>query len=297
MKKVLKVLVMIILTIILFTESLILLNLIPLRETINNKIIKDAVVSLDFEKIIEDNPQLEEELNKSLEPIYEVTREVGLKDEIVLKILNIKEVKEIMGNVLDNLVVSVVTTQEQKLLDNADLQKVISDAIDDINATKLYEIKPETKAKILNAVNETYLELQDLIPQTNLILDNLPTEYQPILNTIHLIFSNQFLYFNIIIVVLSLLFIILLNLDHFKWLKISSLICLVATVINFVIASLLYYINSTIIFKGHNYLYTILLKFINCDFLISIYLIVILIILLIIYRLINRKLKNKEVTN
>ena len=141
------------------------------------------------------------------------------------------------------------------------------------------------------------MELQDLIPQTNLILDNLPTEYQPILNTIHLVFSNQFLYFNIIIMILSLLFIILLNLDNFKWLKISSLICLVATVINFFISSLLYYINSTIIFKDYNYLYTILLKFINCDFLISIYIIVILIILLIIYRLINKKLKNKEITN
>ena len=293
MKKFFRGLGLTILSTILFISSFLILLMMPLRRTISTNFIKEVVTSINVEQIVTENPDLKKQINESLEPIYEVTREVGLDDEVIIKILNMKEVKELVGDVTNNILQATLTGKDQKLITKDNINEILSDAIADINKSSLYEIKPETKDKVLEVVNEGVDEFQKFIPDTNMIIKEIPKKDQEILKVVQYILSSKFMIILVSIIISSILLIILLEKGKIKWLKISSIVILVSSSLSILVTGIISFANLSIVKKDYSYIYNVVNKLTNYSYLLSISVVIITIICLVIYH--NLKKSSKQI--
>ena len=293
MKKFFRGLGLTILSTILFISSFLILLMMPLRRTISTNFIKEVVTSINVEQIVTENPDLKKQIDESLEPIYEVTREVGLDDEVIIKILNMKEVKELVGDVTNNILQATLTGKDQKLITKDNINEILSDAIADINKSSLYEIKPETKDKVLEVVNEGVDEFQKFIPDTNMIIKEIPKKDQEILKVVQYILSSKFMIILVSIIISSILLIILLEKGKIKWLKISSIVILVSSSLSILVTGIISFANLSIVKKDYSYIYNVVNKLTNYSYLLSISVVIITIICLVIYH--NLKKSSKQI--
>ena len=135
--KVIKNLIVTLLIIILFFCSTILLILIPIKKEINDNFTKNVLTSINFEKMIEENPRLKEGLDKTLKPIYDETEKYGVNEDLIIKIFNSKEEKELIGDISDNVIKAIISGKDTKIISEANIEDVISDTIDDINTNNI----------------------------------------------------------------------------------------------------------------------------------------------------------------
>ena len=216
MKKVLTI----ILSLSLVVSSLILLLLMPIKKNLNNNFMKEVITSIDVEKMVDSNPQVKKQIDKKLTPLYDVTREVGLSDEVIIKIFNLKEVKELFGDVANNIYLTILTEKSHKLIQPQEIENIIND---------------ETKTKVLNTIKDEIAKYQDYIPNTNIVLDSIPKEEQQIINLSKFILSKKLLKSIILIIIISFLGILVLNLSKGKWLKYSAINILIASLISLIL--------------------------------------------------------------
>ncbi len=289
MKKFLKVLAMIILVPIFFGATLTLLLLVPLRNTVTNNVMKEMISSLEIEKEVENNPQFKQVIDKTLEPVYDVTREVGIDDEIIIKVLDIQEVKDLIGDISNNVFNAAITGVEQKLITTDNITSIIGKAIDDINNSGLYEIKEETKNEIIDVVNEEASEIQETVPDTSVVLKELGSKEQKLIKIVRFILSKKFLWYVIGCLGISFIAILLLNLKHLKWIKQGAIIGLVASIFSIIITAIASVLNNMYLKVDYNFIFKVITKFINSSYIISGSLLAFLIITLIVYHILRKK--------
>ncbi len=292
--KIIKGIFLYIFTNVLILSAFALLLIIPIRRCINNNVIKDMIYSLEIEQIVSSSPSLEKQFNESLEPIYNVTREVGIPDETVLKILNTKEVKELFGDITSNILVALITDENQKLVTSENIASIVATAIDDINEHNIIDINAEQKEKIVDVVSEKADEYQDLMIDTDTVLKDVDKEDLKFLDTFRFVLSNKMLMYLGIALAISLGGIIILRLKNAKWIKWCSLSILTAAILNIITNFIIMIVNNVKLKENYSFIYKIFNKIVNTGYLYSGIIIGIAIIVLIIYKLCKPKQIPKE---
>ena len=294
MKKFFKILGTIILGLILFLGVTSLLILIPLRYTINENTIRNMVSSLEIEKEVENNPELKESIEEALMPIYDITREVGLSDDVVLKLLDTQEVKDLIGDIGSNVYNAIITGEKQKLINVQNIERIISEAIDDINALDIYEIDNKTKKEIIDFVKEEVNDYEDLLPETDVVLDGLSEEEVKTLNIIRFVLSDELILIVSIISLGAFFLIILLNLAKWHWIKVFSGIVLGSTILMILVTSVILGVNNYYLASDYAYISDFISGYVNLNYLISGITFLVAIIILITYSIVLKKITKRE---
>ena len=243
--KVIKNLIVTLLIIILFFCSTILLILIPIKKEINDNFTKNVLTSINFEKMIEENPRLKEGLDKTLKPIYDETKKYGVNEDLIIKIFNSKEVKELIGDISDNVIKAIISGKDTKIISEENIEEVISDTIDDINTNNIYNIEPEVKEEILKVTKKELNKIQGYIPDTNLIYNNLSKQDKQKLEVLRFILSNKFIGIMIAIIIMSLSAIFLLKRKSKHKFSLMLIPILIPTIISLMITFILHlFINN-----------------------------------------------------
>lgn len=289
MKKFLKGLALTILTIVLFGSTIVLLLLIPIKYTINKNIVKDMISSLEIEKMVAEDENFKSAVNEVFEPIFEETREFGIDDEVVVKIMDSKEVKNLIGGVTGNIVDYVITGKNQKLIATENIEELVSNAMDDIDDSGYYKFSKKERENVLNVVKKEVDDLQDYMPDTKVIEDTLSAEETKALNTIRFILSNELLIYVILIMVISILGILALRYKKAKWIKWNAITILISSILTSIVTIALMIINNVLFKLDYNYIYNIFSKTINFSLILSLSVLVLMIITLIIYRIYHKK--------
>ncbi len=289
MKKFLKGSALTILTIVLFGSTIVLLLLIPIKYTINKNIVKDMISSLEIEKMVSEDENFKSAVNEVFEPIFEETREFGIDDEVVVKIMDSKEVKNLIGGVTGNIVDYVITGKNQKLIATENIEELVSNAMDDIDDSGYYKFSKKERENVLNVVKKEVDDLQDYMPDTKVIEDTLSAEETKALNTIRFILSNELLIYVILIMVISILGILALRYKKAKWIKWNAITILISSILTSIVTIALMIINNVLFKLDYNYIYNIFSKTINFSLILSLSVLVLMIITLIIYRIYHKK--------
>ncbi len=292
MKKFLKGLALTILTLILFLSATVLLLLIPLKYTINKNVVKDMISSLKIEKMVTEDENFKSAVDEVFEPIYEETRQLGIDDEVVVKIMDSKEVKNLIGGVTGNIVDYLITGKEQKLITTENIEELVSTAMDDIDESGYYKFKEEERENVLNVVKQNVDELQEYMPDAKVIEGVLNKDDMKTLNTIRFILGNELMMYTIIIMVVSILGILALQYKKAKWIKWNAITILISSILTSIITILLLIANNVLFRLDYQYIYNILSKSISFSLILSLSILAFMIVALIIYRIYNKRSKN-----
>ncbi len=289
MKKFLKGLALTILTIVLFLSTTILLLLIPLKHTINKNVVKDMIGSLEIEKMVTEDENFKSAVDEVFEPIYEETRQLGIDDEVVVKIMDSKEVKNLIGGVTGNIVDYVITGKDQKLITTENIEDLVSTAMDDIDASGYYKFSEKERDSVLNAVKNEVDDLQEYMPDTKVIEESLNKEDMKYLNAIRFVLGNELTMYTILIVVISMLGILALQYKKAKWIKWNAITVLISTIFTSLITIILLIANNALFRLDYQYIYNIFSKTINFSLTLSLSILALMTITLIIYHIYHKK--------
>ena len=289
MKKFLNALSTTILVIILLISTTALLILLPFKNIIKGSVVKEIISNLKIEKMVEENPDFKQTVNEVFEPILIETNKLGIDDDVIIKIIDSKEVKDLMGDITSNIIQYAVTGENQKIITNEDINTMVNDAINQINSNGYYKISDDQKNEILNIADQKAIEYQEIISDTSEIYQQATKENKDVLNNLRFILGNKLITYLIIIILMSILLIVPLKWKKSKWIKYCSVTILVSSILNCSL-TLLYLIGNNLLFKlEYPYIYDIINKIINFSFILSISTFIIMTIILIIYHIINKK--------
>ena len=297
MKKFLKGLSLTILTIVLFGSTMILLLLIPLKYTINKNVVKDMISSLEIEKMVAEDENFKLAVDEVFAPIYEETRQFGIDDEVVVKIMDSKEIKNLIGGVTGNIVDYVITGKNQKLITTENIEDLLSTAMDDIDASGYYKFSEKERDSVLNAIKNEVDDLQEYIPDTHVIENSLNKEDMEYLNTIRFILGNELMMYTILIMIISILGIIALEYKKAKWIRWNAITILISSIFTSIITIILLIANNVLFRLDYQYIYNIFSKTINFSLIISLSVLTLMIVTLIIYHICHKKIDNNKVNN
>ncbi len=289
MKKFLKGLALTILTIVLFLSTTVLLLLIPLKHTINKNVVKDMISSLEIEKMVTEDENFKSAVDEVFMPIYEETRQFGIDDEVVVKIMDSKEVKDLIGGVTGNIVDYVITGKNQKLITTENIEDLVSTAMNDIDASGYYKFSEKERESVLSAVKNGVDELQEYMPDTKVIEDNLNQEDMKYLNIIRFVLGNELMIYTILIMVISILGILALEYKRAKWIKWNAITILISSIFTSIITIILLIANNALFRLDYQYIYNIFSKTINFSLMISLSALILMIIILIIRHIYCKK--------
>lgn len=289
--KVLKNILLTILVIILFISTTSLISLYTIRKTISKESIKNNIVNTDIEKIVEENPKLEDALKDTLEDVYTTLDELNIDEEIVLKILNSSQVKELIGDITGNVTEYFLTGEDKKLISTESIVNVIGSVMDDINETDLYNFSKEQKENILKSIEKGIDENEEFIPDTSIIEDELTNEEIKDMEIVRFIFSDRLMLYIVLGEIVTIGFIILLSLNKFKWVKIISITILASSLLMaFLMSGLLFSLKY--LEPEYNYILDLIGYLPKFGLKLSLLLVLIMILILIAYKII---FKNKNI--
>ena len=289
MKKFLKGLISFILVITLFYSTTNLITVLSLKQSINKNSIKEMITDIDLETETKENAEIKKVVDDFLNPIYEETRELGISDEVVLKIINSEEVKDFIGNISGNFVDYIVTGKNQKIINTTDIESLVTTAINDVS--QYIEISDEDKTNIINVVKDEFTELESDIPDTSIIDDGMDNDTKQIISYVRFILGFKYLLILIIIFIVSILGLLLVRFKDAKWVKYVSITLLVASIITSIVTAILLVLNNVIFKTEIPTIYSIISKPINFSLIISLSLFVLTIISLIVYGNLHKKTK------
>ena len=289
MKKFLKGLISFILVITLFYSTTNLITVLSLKQSINKNSIKEMITDIDLETETKENAEIKKVVDDFLNPIYEETRELGISDEVVLKIINSEEVKDFIGNISGNFVDYIVTGKNQKIINTTDIESLVTTAINDVS--QYIEISDEDKTNIINVVKDEFTELESDIPDTSIIDDGMDNDTKQIISYVRFILGFKYLLILIIIFIVSILGLLLVRFKDAKWVKYVSITLLVVSIITSIVTAILLVLNNIIFKTEIPTIYSIISKPINFSLIISLSLFVLTIISLIVYGNLHKKTK------
>ncbi len=298
--KFLKGLGVFILTIVLYISALGLLILIPIKNTLSKDTIKNTITNLDIEKMIKENPEVKNAINEMFEPLYEQARDFGIDEDVVVKIIDSKEVKGLVGGIAGNLVDFIITGENQKIVSTNDISSLVGSVLDDIDESGLYKFKDDEKSKILGTVEEQVNNYQDLLPDTSIIedalddsavKDSVAKEINSTLEIIRFILGNKLIIYLLIAMFVSILGILGLKFKEAKWIKNVAITILVASIFALIITVGLKFVSNILIEEVNDipFIDILINKPINFSFVLSITITYVMIIVLIIYNILKKK--------
>ena len=289
MKKVIKVIISIILISVLFISTSFILCLLPIKKAISGNAIKEIISNLEIEKLVEEDPNFEKAIYDVLEPVFTETQKLNIDDEVIIKILDSEQVKNIVGNATGNFMDYIITGVDKKLITTENIEDLLNKAMDDINDSEYYEISEQQRNKILKVVEDQVYEYDDLIPNTSSIENNFTQEDINKLNEIRYYFKQPIIYFSLAIV-LSILGLIFIYHKKAKFIKYSSITILISSIFISLIDLVLLLINKFTLYKEIPYVYIFVNNIIKYIFTVSIT-ITVMIIILILYIIIKKRSK------
>lgn len=285
-----------ILTLILFVSATSILFLLPLRGAVSKENIKETITKVDIEKLIKENPQVQEDVNEAFGPLYDTAAEFGISEDVVNKILNSDEVKGLMGDFTGNILDYVLTGKDQKIISNNQIEDMVSDAIDKINESGYYEFKDEEKEEILGVVKDTVNEYQEFIPDTSVFDEALESEpeVKTVIKTARIVVSDKLLTYLFIALGVSILGLLGLKFKEGKWIK-QSAITILTSAITITIGTLLLSSLGNLISDEVSLVTSIIHSTLNKSLTISITTMIVMIFVLILYAIVHKNiLKNKD---
>lgn len=293
--KFLKGLVVSILVIILFVSTLGLFILFPLKNAIGKNSIKEMVANIEVEKMMAEDPEFKEDINEMFKPVFDEAKEFGVDEEIIIKIIDSDEVKGLMGDFTSNIVDYVLTGQNQKILTTANIKELVTKAINDINASGIYEIDEKQKDSVLSSVEKYADEFENLIPNTQVIEEGLTKEDQEAIGIIRYILGNTLITYLIIASVISLLGLIFLKKKGAKWLKFGAITILISALISLITYEILIRASNILGQEEAFYITSIFNKGLNNGLMLSIIVAALMTITLIAYHvMLKRKALSAE---
>ncbi len=285
-----------ILTLILFVSATAILFLLPLRGAVSKQNIKETITKVDIEKLIKENPQVQEDVNEAFGPLYDTAAEYGISKDVVNKILNSDEVKGLMGDFTGNILDYIFTGKDQKIISNLEIDGLVSDALDKINESGYYEFKEEEKEEILGVVKDTVNNYQEFIPDTSVFdeaLENDP-EVKTVIKTARIVISDKLLTCLFIALGISILGLLGLKFKEGKWIK-QSAITILTSAITITSGTLLLSSFGNLISDEVSLVTSIINSTLNKSLTLSITTMIIMIFILILYAIIHKSiLKNKK---
>ena len=297
--KFLKGLGVFILTLVLFLATTSILILIPVRHAVSKDTIKETITSIDIEKLMNENPQVQEDVTEAFKPLYDKANEYGISEDVVNKILNSKEVKGMMGDFTGNIVDYVLTGENQKIISNTEIENLVSNALDKVDESGFYEFKDDEKDNILDTVKETVNKYQDLIPDTSIFDEAIKEtpEVESIIKVTKFILNDNILIYLIIAIVVSILGILGLKFKEGKWIKSSTITVLVSATIT-TLGTIALLILKDLVFDDMSLITNIINKSLNYSLRLSLTTLIVMVIILIIYIIVHRNIykDKKEVT-
>ncbi len=291
MKKIFKTALNIILSSILFILTFILLIIIPIKKVISEDNVKEIVSHVEIEKLVTNNNEFE----KLLELIYEETRKMGISDEIVLKIIDSKEIKNLLGDAASNFMNFIMTGNNQKIINTQDIEVLVGNVIDNINKLQICEIKEKDKNNILKIVHNKATEYSNIIPDTNTIVNNLSVEEKSALNIVHFTLGNELIESIGLTMGIIILFIVLINYSKGKCFKVGTIPIIIASLFTTIISLAL--LLNPININNNSYIYDILAIGTKFSLKLSGGTLIISLVILIAYIIISSKAKKEENKN
>ena len=287
--KFLKGLVLTILVIILFISTYALLILFPVKNAVGKNSIKELITNLEIEKMVDDNPEFEQTFNEMFEPILEETKELGIDEEIIVKIMDSKEVKNFLGDLTSNVVDYVLTGENQKLITTENIEELVITAINDINESGIYKITEKQKTAVLDSVQKYADEFQDLIPDTQVVEESLSVEDQEVLNIIRFVLGDTLITILLISALVSFVGLIALKFKQAKWVKYIAIPMLISSLISGITYVILKVANNMVINDEYIYITNIFNKGINTGIILSFSICVLMIVALIVYGITTKR--------
>lgn len=284
----------IILSIILIILIAFLICLLPIKKVLQKDNVKEIVNSIEIEEMIKEDENFKEVVDELFTPIYIEARKYNISDEYVVKLMNSDEVKSLIASITGNIIDSALTGENQKIIQNEDINNLVTKAIEKINNSNFITINDDAEEKILQIVNDKIEDYQEYIPDTQEVENALDDKTMGTLKIVRFFFDHNFVvYLSVAIIGVSFI-IILLNLTKFKWLQYLG--------VNLMISSFFVLILSIIvkIFLRNNYAYILdilgnnyntIITLVTITLFISI---VFLIIYLVICKLTSKKKINVE---
>ncbi len=289
MKKVLKGFALTILVIVLFLSTTALLFLVSFKNTFSKNTMKNIVSNIQIEQIVEENPEVKEEIHEAFKPIYEETEKYGIDEDVIIKIMDSKEVKNFLGNITGNIVDYAITGENHKLIMTEDIEELVSGAIDSINNTGYVEISPKEKEDILKVVRDQAQEYQEAIPDTSVFENQLSVEDKESLNQVRFLLGNELMIYIIVAMVLSILGILALKWKNAKWIKWTAITVLASSILGSLITGILYLANDILLKEDIPYVFDIVNKILNLNIILQISIVVAMIVILIIYSYVYKR--------
>ena len=289
MKKFFKGLMLFILTTILFFSISSLLTIFPLKNIIGDNGIKEIITSLDIEQMVQEDDNLKEAVDEIVDPIYDELKDYGIKKEVIVKIIDTKEIKSVIGDIKSNVVNYALTGENQKILTTENIETLIGTAVDDLSENGIYNFSQEEKDKIVSIVSDKANEYQEYIPDTNYIDRGLSEDETKVLEIIRFILSDKLMMYILIAVFVSIVGIILLRLKEAKWIKDCSITILISSIIFSITYFALKFLNNISFKVDYPAVFNILNKVIKVGIGYSLALLIITIIILITYKIFNKK--------
>lgn len=293
-KKFLKGLSLTICVVILFSTTILFINLFSISNTVKKKQINNIVTHLNLEQMAEESPSFRQTLDEVLEPIYEETRPLGIEDEAILKIMNTEEVKELTAHISSNMIDHILTGKDQKLISKDELHNLVAESINTINQNTDYKIDESKKNQLLDIVDQKADEYMDLVPNTSTITKDLNTENQETLQLLRFLVGTKLKIYLIIAGIISMIGIILLKRKEQKWLQWSFVSIMIASIGSLLEFGFILLLNNVLFRLDFPYIFYIFERLAKCGLGLSSSMILITILSLIIYHLVHKKELTKD---
>ncbi len=291
--KFLKGLALALLVIVLFVSTSGILVLYPVKNIFDKDNIQNTISNFEIEEMIEQSPDFKEAVNELFEPIFDQARELGIKDEVVLKIIDSKEVKNFVGNITCNIVDYYLTGNNQKIINIDNIESLVGQVMDDIDESGFYQFKTEERDEILQAVREQATEYEDLIPDTDVLDEGLEPEQQDTLQTVRFIMGSELITYLFLGAIVSFLAIVAIKWKELRWMKYSSITWIVNSSLAFLgtllLSMIIHWVNVD------SYILAMIDNVFKLSYTLSISLLVVSIIMLVVYNVLANKRKAREV--
>ncbi len=289
MKKFFKGIALTIIVIALSLSTMALLALIPAKQIVSKQAIKKMISTVEIEQLEKENPELQQEINEILEPIYNETRPLGIEDETIIKVIDSKPVKDFTADVTSNIVDYIITGKNQKLVTTENIEELVGDAVDEINHEKIYEINDQQKQELLKIVKEEVEKNQNLIPDTKEIDKSLSKEDLQALSVIRFILGTKLLLCLITTLLISILLLLALKWKEAKWIQWSAITMLISSIISVFITGVCWMGNNLFFKTELPYIYKIINQIIRNSLILSASVFGTTIVILIIYKVVRKK--------
>lgn len=278
-----KSIVLTICIILLELSSIALLLLIPLNNFVSKKTLQNSIQELIQQELNKDYSS-SSFLKDQLAPIYDNAHMLGFNDKIVLDLLKSKEMTLFTANFISSITEYIITGKKQKFITEEEFIRLVSSAIDTINQQATEKITEEEKQKILANILESSAPYLKEIQTIDLFSANLSKEDQDAILFLRFLFSNKLKTGMLFTLFLSFLGIVAFSWEKRKWIKVSAITVLIASIFSCFSVFLLTLINH-IVFKSEiPILFELLNKFIIQSYVISGGILLLMIVFLVLYK-------------